>query len=202
MLLKPTRPSPLALRLSLAAALALTGCPTPGPQPHPDGGCEFVGDPGKPLELEIIGVVSPGHAKALASGDQLPFFVPGQGGYVLYGGARARNLLPCRVIMTGELLDPDTGEATSNLDGRTANLWEQADGYWGPASADLTSELPNVSGCQDPFGKGALRSHLLHVVVQDTSGKTGSAKQLIVPSCGNDARCTCVCGPNYRPGGC
>jgi hypothetical protein len=155
------------------------------------------------MELQPIGLAQ-NQPQALHDGDPVPLTVPGQGGYVLYVGARARNLQACGATERALLFDPDTGQALTNLDQRALDFTEEADGYFQPAAAALQFDLPNVPACPDALGKGvAGRTARLEVTVTDAQGNSGKASVLVVPTCpSGDARCACICGPNYKPGGC
>ena len=184
--------------------MLLAACPGPAPVP-PECGV-FAGDPSAPLQIEPVGLVPGGQYAPLDDGATLQLTQPAQGGFVLYVGARARNLDPCGVTLSAQLLDPGSGPPLTNLDRRRADLLARtADGWFLPGAAHLTSEFPNVPACPDALGRGIDgRDAVLEIVLTDARGRTARATRKVVPRCTavSAIGCSCVCGPDYRPGGC
>jgi hypothetical protein len=177
--------------------LLVAACPGPESRAR----CEdqrVVGDASAPIELQLVSMMGP-----LMDGDAIGLSVPPQGGFVIYAGARARNLRACNVTMRAHLIDPGSGNALTNLDQRSADLLLETSGYWGPATKNLEFDLPNIPACPDALGVGiADREAILEVTVTDSAGKTARGSVRVVPRCNRLPRCSCVCGPNYQPGSC
>ena len=196
-----TRPCALSFGLIFGGLL----CACPG-QPAPARPCtqHLWGDGAQPMQLQLVGVGPNGGPVELRDGDPLALLVPPQGGSVLYAGARAANLMACNVNMSAFLREADGGSALTNLDARSSNLEEQHGSFLGPRSDHLTSDLPNIPACPDALGKGvAGKNAILDLTLTDAAGKVGKAQLRVVPTCPpGDARCACLCGPNYRSGGC
>lgn len=192
------------LLILLAACPQADAGPVPDAGPEPDAGTagcpiqHVVGDASAPIDLQLLSLLGP-----LRDGDSIALSIPPQGGFVIYAGARARNLRACGVVMSAHLIDPQTGLALTNLDGRPSDLLQETSGYWGPATADLEFDLPNIPACPDALGVGiADREASLEVTVTDAAGKTAKASVRVVPRCNGQPGCACICGPNYHPGGC
>jgi hypothetical protein len=215
----------LLIRGFAAGLIALCACsgdekPPPGPKTDAgpvgtdagplDGGVancpeqHLLGDAGAPIELQLVALVPGVGLTVLADGAQVPLSQPPQGGRVIYAGARARNLNACGVVMSAHLLDPDGGVAISGLDQRPADLDLEAGGFYGPSEDALIFELPNIPACPDFLGRGvAAMDAILEVTVTDTEGKTAKAALRVVPTCDTaDLECPCMCGPDFKPGGC
>ena len=153
-----------------------------------------------------MGIDPSGNLKVLADGDALGLAVPGQGGYVLYAGVRARNLQACGVTMSAQLVDGTTGQSLTGLDQRQSDLTTPSGDYFLPANDELLFALPNIPACPDPLGKGVQgKSIVLQVTVTDrTRFKAATVRVNVVPTCPQSlqANCQCVCGPNYQAGSC
>ncbi|MGZ6142393.1 MAG: hypothetical protein ACXWLM_03590 [Myxococcales bacterium] len=182
--------------LRLLLLLALAGCP--GPQRPPS--CTVQGDAAQPVELLPIAADGSGNLHALHDGDTVLLQKPSQGGFVVYAGAAARNLDPCLVQLTAELIDPSTGNPLTGLDQRQADLVSQSGGYWWPASE--LGDLANIPSCPDALHVGVVgRPAILRVDVLDATGRGARVETRVTPVCpAGDATCACVCGPD--PGGC
>jgi hypothetical protein len=202
LLLKPALLAATATAAAAAATLglALAGCPSER--------CAvgFIGDRGKPIELALVFTdgVAP-DVSPLAPMQPLPLEPPPQGGYVMYAGARARNLDGCGVIVRGDYFDEFGNQA--GMDERSTNLVVRADG-WGWPDAQHLSEIPNLSACPDV-------SHLdiqghpynLRIRVTDRSGRMAEQMVPIVPTCmlsdaAVQADCICQCSADFTPGKC
>ncbi len=189
------------LRAALALlALALAGCPSDR--------CKvgFIGDPAKPVELELVftdGIAA--DVSPLAAMQAVPLEPPPQGGYVMYIGAKARNLDACGALVRGDYFDENGIQA--GMDERSTNLVARGDG-WGWPDAQHLSEIPNLSACPDV-------SHLdiqghpysLRIRVTDRSGRTAMLSTPIVPTCALSnpavqADCVCQCSADFVPGKC
>jgi len=191
------RPSLIALSL-----LLLPGCPKSAPQ------CEgsLVGDPAQPPEGEILW--TDGRSKllaALAAGQAVPLEPPPQGGYVMYIGARVKNMHTC-VEIGGRLRDPASGNEVG-FDARSSRLVPNTDGYAWPDPSD-NSNVANVNGCP-AYGPRDVHAtpYDLEVTITDRDGRKLTLKQRIVPTCmladpSVQADCTCTCAANYCLGKC
>jgi len=172
-----------------AALIALAAC---GANP-PDPCAAPVGDPSQPIELQAVAVDASGSILALHDGDTLLLQKPPQGGYVIYAGAAARNLMPCGATVTAYLLDRSTGAALTNLDQRRADFTVAAGGFW--QSAQPYAQTPNIPACPDALDVGvAGRPATLHVTVSDAQARSASVDVDVTASCGGDPACACVCG--------
>jgi hypothetical protein len=153
------------------------------------------GDLTQPLQLETVAVDASGALLPVRDGDSILLQKPPQGGYVIYAGAAARNLMSCHATVTAYLIDAASGSALTNLDQRTADFTLPGGGFFFPAQT--YSQTPNIPACPDALHVGvAGRSATLHVQVTDWQSRTATIETRVVVSCGGDARCTCLCGPN------
>jgi hypothetical protein len=194
-----------AARAPLLLALFLCGCPHWfNPTRHTPCVPGVVGDASAKLELEALGLDASGAAHVLQDGDPLLFHVPGQGGYVLFAGAGARNLEGCGAAVTAQLIDPASGNPITNKDQRPVDFEVESGGFWVPADDSLTAQLANIPACPDALGQGFTgRTATLQVTVQDAGGRSATITRKVVPTCpAGDKQCACVCGPNFHPGGC
>jgi hypothetical protein len=173
-------------------SLALV-CACSGPQPR---SCAFAGDAARPIELQAIALDAAGNAAPVSNGGPLLLERPPQGGFVVFAGARARNLRPCNVQMAAELVDPASGKPVSELSSRGADLVDAVGGYLQPAHDALRFELPNIAACRDLSGAGVLgRRLLLRVDVTDSGGRHARIDQPVVPACPQgDSGCASSCG--------
>ena len=182
--------------LRLAPLVLLLGCP--GPQPPAT--CAVLGDAAQPVALLPFAADAQGALHALHDGDTVLLQKPPQGGFVIYAGAAARNLSPCAVQYTAELIDPSTGNPLTGLDQRHADLVSASGGYWWPASG--LGQLANIPSCPDALHVGVVgRSTILRVDVLDSGGRGARVETQVTPVCpAGDSSCACVCGPD--PTGC
>lgn len=180
----------------LILLLLLAACP--GPQKPLS--CTLQGDAAQPVQLATISADTNGNLHALHDGDTLLLQKPPQGGYVLYAGAAARNVDPCLVQQSAELIDPASGNPLTSLDQRQANLVNAVDGYLWPDGQ--LSHIPNIPACPDALHVGVVgREAILRVDVQDALGRGARIETRVTPVCAaGDTYCACVCGPN--PSGC
>jgi hypothetical protein len=189
---------------AFAVSLLCAGCPDPAACRQP-----FAGDPAKAVEAELIlDAPSDGGASLLvvSDGDRVVLQPPPQGGFVLYAGARLRNVDPCGVTFKGQLRDAMTGAIHSDFDLRRADL-EEAGGWWVPKSLASFSTVSNVPACPDATGGGVVDNPdlALEVIATDRGGRTATVMRRVVPVCAPgacEAECRCVCGADYHPGKC
>lgn len=179
--------------LKLAPLIALAGCGGTPPPPH---SCATpAGDLAQPIQLQAIAVDASGAIVQLHDGDPLLLQKPSQGGYVLYAGAAARNLMPCGATVTASLLDRSTGSPLTGIDQRRADFTVAAGGFW--QSAQPYSQTPNIPACPDALHVGVVgRAAILHVTVSDAQSRSAAIDLNVSVSCGGDAACACACGPD------
>ena len=162
---------------------------------HPDPCLTAAGDPSQAIQLPPVTVNASGALQPLGDGDPVLLQKPPQGGYVIYAGANARNLMPCGATVTAYLIDRASGNALTNLDLRRADFTQAAGGYW--QTAQPYSQTPNIPSCPDALHAGiAGRDATLHVDVADSQSRHASVEVHVTASCGGDAACACVCGPD------
>ena len=193
--------------LLLAVASLGSGCPAP---PPPECRSRFAGDPEKPLEA-LLAVAEPTDGGArlveVKDGDRVVLQPPPQGGFVLYAGARVRNLDPCGATIGGLLRDPKSGAVRSNTDRRSTDFeLEGGSPYLVPRALATFSTVANVPACPDDLGQGVAEQMLrLEVKVADRGGRETTVSRLVVPICPGGPcgdECRCICGPGYFPGKC
>jgi hypothetical protein len=187
--------------LGLLSLLATAGCKG-GPAPC----TTFIGSPQQPIEGTLITVDKNGALVDVAAGDAVLLQPPPQGGYVVYAGARARNLKACNVDFQGQLIDMATG-GLAGFDRRQANLVAGPDG-WGRPDGSQFANLANVNPCPDPSPNDVQgRTLLLQMQLTDQDGRTLKLSTPVVPQCqlddpGVQANCVCTCSANYSLGKC
>lgn len=201
--------------LALAAA-AFAACSDSTPTPAPvveagtpvtgECGVPFIGDPSKPVEIEIRALDATGADVPVGAGADLAMIFPPQGGRVAFVGVRAKNLDPCAVRLLGAVRDPSSKQV--RLDARTVNLIAK-DGYGvtGTGNTDVTSDVAiaaysNVPLCPNQWAEESVFDHTfeLEVDVTDHGGRHANAKVLVTPRCAEPAReaqCKCLCKKGY-----
>jgi hypothetical protein len=185
------------------AALGLAACSGAGDCPLP-----FAGDPSQPVEADVFAVDTTAGQRFLAvhDGDAIPLLPPPQGGFVLFVGAKLRNVDACQVSQTAELRDPATGAALPGVDHRLGDLELQPDGWYWPTPARVLQVTPNIDACPNFLPRGvASQPALLDLHVVDRGGRSATLTRSVVPTCPDGelkAFCECACGPDYRPGLC
>lgn len=219
-----------ALRAAVLAGIAASGCafgavlfaacssdpiaPAPdadtrdtAPPPIGECGLPFLGDPAKPMEIEIRALTATGADVAMKNGSDLALVFPPQGGRVSFVGIRAMNVDPCGVRLLGAVRDPRSQQV--RIDGRTVNLQRAADGYGvtGLGNTDVTSDVAiaaysNVPLCPNQWSDESIFDHEyeLEVVVTDKGGRRGGAKITVTPRCSEPERepqCKCFCKKGY-----
>jgi hypothetical protein len=176
--------------LKVALLAALFQC-----SPGPNRSCtqQTVGDASQPMKLTVITIEPGGNVAVVNPGDPLYLQAPPQGGYVIYAGIAGTNLEACNVNVLAELIDPASGNAVSNLDGRGANLTIARDGIYYPS--DSYSMIPNIAACPDPLGQRlAGKSVKLQITTTDAGGKTDVTTVPVVVKCVNgDGACISGC---------
>ncbi|MFO0611131.1 MAG: hypothetical protein U0414_00990 [Polyangiaceae bacterium] len=190
------------MRLLLPTILALgaTACPAPADDDGPPTKCPglYVGDVSAAPELEIVYLDAANATQDLGDG-RIPLVFPPQGGRVLFVGARAKNVDPCGVLLTGAIRDPVSKKL--QLDKRTVNLVPTADG-WGESAEGDTASFANVPACPNQWAESDLfdAPFELTVALEDARGKTAMKTATITPFCGepaNEAQCRCICKKGY-----
>ncbi len=166
----------------------------------------MVGDPSLPPEGSIVW--TDGESKMLAklmSNQAMPLEPPPQGGYVMYLGARVKNMNTC-VEIAGRIRDTMNGSEVG-FDARSTRLVANADGFAWPDPGD-NSNLSNINGCP-AYGPRDVHAtpYDLEVIVTDKDGRKLKLTDKIVPTCMLSdplvqADCTCTCAANYCLGKC
>ena len=143
----------------------------------------------------------------VADGSEIPMENPPQGGFVMYIGARARNVDACGIEVAGTLRDPTT-LAQLGFDARDTDMLKTADG-WGEVDAKDNSNESNVNACPDYVGGDRVNGdYLLEMKVTDREKRTATVshhvKLICDPALDPDeaARCACECKANYKLGIC
>ncbi len=186
--------------IGVLCVLIAPGCKASDPQCGP-----FIGDPSRPAEARLV-ALSQGQVVDVTDGSALSLEYPPQGGYVVYVGARVRNVSSCNADFQGQLLEPLNGNVLG-FDRRQANLVLGADG-WGRAPAPETSNFPNVNLCPDNSPNDVqARTLTLEMKITDRDGRTVTVSAPVVPRCqfadpGMQFNCVCTCSASYFPGKC
>ncbi|HEY7954040.1 MAG TPA: hypothetical protein VII38_02070 [Polyangia bacterium] len=187
--------------LFAASLLLLAGCPQ-----KPDCPIGFIGDPQKAPEAVVLwtdGVSGQFHE--LTDGQALPLEPPPQGGYVMYVGAKVRNVEGCGLQFSATMYDQMTG-AQVGFDARSTDLTVGADGWGYPQSNN--SNVSNVNGCPQVSTKDVQGvTYNLRMIVTDKRGRSVTIDHPIVPTCAasdpdEQQHCLCTCSKNYYPGKC
>ncbi|MEO7328179.1 MAG: hypothetical protein ABI193_06355 [Minicystis sp.] len=203
-------PSSRSLRFLLCAgaiplSALLAGCPD-DPNPPADAGPDahgcmlpYLGDKTKDMELEVL-ILGPSNASTvLHDGDMVPLVFPPQGGEVIFAGARATNVDPCGVKISGALRDLDT--KLIQVDARTVNLDDDGDG-WGRSTDSDISSFANISVCPNNWSKTNINNtkYELELTVTDRDKRSVTKRLQITPFCAEEAYlefCTCTCKGGY-----
>lgn len=183
--------------------LLTAGC-SPAAPSCPAG---FIGDASKPPEAVML--VSDGQSQTfreVRDGDALPLMPPPQGGYVLYVGAKMRNMDACGIEQGGTLREPASGNQFG-FDARTANMLLGSDG-WGIPDVTSNADVSNVNACPD-YGPTPVHgtSWPLELTLKDKGGRKVTVKHRVVPTCMHQnpllqRDCVCTCSANYFLGKC
>jgi hypothetical protein len=195
------RSASLALALLPALLVANAGCPS---TPRCPAG--FIGEAGAAPEAQMVFTdgISP-TLRPATDGTVIPLELPPQGGYVMYVGARVRNLDAC-VEIAGSLRDPVSGNEVG-FDARSTTLARAADGWAEPDGRNLAN-LSNVNGCP-AYGPRDVHATPYDLVVRvtDSSGRVATVTHRVTPTCmqpdaAQRAECVCTCSANYTLGRC
>jgi hypothetical protein len=198
-------PRALLLRASsllAALAFAAVACSSSeSSEPPPVAGCTdpFLGDPSKPMELELVyqGVDEVTHP--LEDGGTLPMIVPPQGGWVVFVAGLVSNVDPCGATIKGVLRDPNSGNV--RVDERTARLIGTDDGRGGPADGDI-STFSNVATCPNQWADQALPGNPIELTysVTDRGGRSAKKTMMVMLECAEPQfanSCKCQCKQDY-----
>lgn len=202
-----------------AAALWALGCSSEPTRPPADASAQpidadcpagYLGDPSRPIALELLAVRADGTTAKLKDGDDLALILPPQGGRVAFVGGRATNLDGCGVQVLGTLRDLSSKQV--KFDGRTVNLNPTGDGWGttGSASTDVTdvgaiSNFSNIPLCTNQWSDRDVFDvpYELEVTLTDRRSKTVTAKIQVVPRCAEPDKeqgCRCLCKKGYQLG--
>lgn len=159
----------------------------------------FLGDPDKPIEMQLIALGDGAVSSELTDGGPAPMILPPQGGRVILAGVRVTNFDPCGAVILGALRDPTTQQV--RVDERTTNFQPSADGWGGSVDADM-STFSNIPTCPNEWASTDLygNSFELTVTVTDRAGRTATQSLDVVPFCAeadNEAECLCKCKQGY-----
>jgi hypothetical protein len=192
----------------LLAACGNGGVTPPADAPAAADACSgFVGDPARPVEVEILVRDAAGAVGPVADGADVPLVQPPQGGKVIFAGVRARNLDTCGPVqILGSVRD---GTAPTDrivgLDGRPIDLVPAGDGWAESREPMQLSSYANIPVCpnhtssRDLFGE----DYQLTVSVLDSDDRRGSRSVIVRPFCAepqHEAGCLCTCKQGYRLG--
>jgi hypothetical protein len=196
------------MRVLLAPLLVLAACPssTPAADAGPADAnlaCN-VGDPGAPLELQIILRQVDGSYTLATDGGPAPIQTPPQFGKVLYAGVLARNFGSCTLQLTTSLRDICTGRVIG-VESRPVIMRPRGDGWAEPADPVQISSYGNLPVCPSAALTRDLHDqpYRLTADVTDATSRTASASLTIVPVCAepeNQADCRCSCSLGYTSG--
>ncbi len=181
---------------------------------EPVAGCTLtpLGDPHQPIAMKLMAAavndMAPfmyaGTPQPLANGGTVPIIAPPQGGFVVYIGARATNIDPCGVQVSGVITD--TASNLVRVDERTANLTPYGDGWGGPMDHDpLAPALANVAVCPNEWASSDAYGvpFKLTISLTERSGRKASRSIQATLSCAepqNKASCSCQCKKGYMLG--
>lgn len=176
-----------------------------GESDAPPGGCSgFVGDPGQPIEVEIVILDVAGTASTVSDGARVPLIRPDQGGEVIFAGVRARNLDTCAVMLIGSLRDgTEATDPIVGLDGRPVNLADAGDG-WAEASEPMqVSSYTNIPPCPNFVSSRDIHEqpYQLTLSVRDGNQRRGSRSVMVTPYCAEpryETDCLRICKQGYR----
>lgn len=165
-------------------------------------GLAALGDPTQPIGLQVTARGADLVSEEIGEGAQVPMILPPQGGRVMFIGARATNIEPCAVEISGTLRDLSNGEV--RVDGRKMNLKATGDGWGTSTDTDISTfamipTCPNQWAATDVFGT----TFELELTLTAKNGQKASKKMSIVPVCGepaNEAECKCQCTKGYTLG--
>jgi hypothetical protein len=159
----------------------------------PAGTCPsfIAGDLAQPVSLQPFNSLS---GAVINDGDTVPLTRPQQGGYVIFVGARVRNLRACGLTASAELIDRTTGTAATDLDRRQGDFTEAVAGYF---QSPVGDGEPNIPACPNNLGETiAGKEATLHITVTDAEGRSGVVERRVTPTCSaGDSTCASLCGP-------
>jgi hypothetical protein len=193
--------------LGLAVSV-LVGCSTHSDAPR-DGGSDadaapicgvgFIGDPGRPMDIEVTARNVDGTSSVLSDGASVALIFPPQGGRVIFVGVRALNVDPCAVQLSGALRDLQNAEV--RVDVRTVNLAQAMDGRGVSTDSDI-STFSNVPVCPNQWSASNAYGtpYDLVVSVTDRGGRTASKTVRVTLACAEPDRaleCLCICKAGY-----
>ena len=204
----PLRVCAAALGLTLAAAVTAGGgaCDgtggTGGTGGKPQPGCKLadLGDPKQAIQLQVTALGIDNTSVVVNDGDSVPLITPPQGGRVIFIGARATNLSPCSVTLTGALKDPATGAVM--LDKRSVNLTPIGNGYGSSADSNISS-FANIAVCPNQWSSKDVfdQPYELDLTLTDRTGRSATATLMVTPRCAEPGtlltECKCSCKQGY-----
>jgi hypothetical protein len=189
-------------RLLLASVCLIVAC-GPSRRSCPAG---FVGDPKQPPQAVVLwtdGLTD--QLSELTDGQALLLEPPPQGGYVMYVGAKVKNMDGCGIEFRGRLRDAVTNEEVG-FDARSSDLMLGSDGFGYPKTG--VANVSNVNGCPQVSNKDIQgQVYNLEMTVVDRDMRTVVVTHPVTPTCmlsdpNIQQHCVCTCSANYSPGKC
>lgn len=209
----------LAPSVVIWSSVMLAGCPGPVVPEDMGIGCTgaYLGDPERPMELELFYLGSDLLPHDLPACGPLDIVAPPQGGFVTFVGVRATNLDPCNAKMAAGLRDP-RDQSLLGLEARST-IFAPIAGRpgWGATSAGGDSEngyryVANIPACPNMSSDEHPRDipqevTLVDILITDQRGKKAEIVVRAVPRCAQAtvaarAFCNCSCQANYTGGKC
>lgn len=200
-------------RLALLGLLLVsTGCPN-----GDDGPCGIgvVGDPALGAEMQVVArhgsaqEGDPGTMVPIADGDRIPAIFPPQQGYVVFLGARVRNVDTCHLYVKTSVVDP-CNDSRLHVRRQPVFLRLAEDGWAEPRDPDDISAFGNLEVCPSQgqvrdLEEEEYRFEISVVTVNSDGTEVLHAEEVLnlTPYCAEPARledCLCQCDRDYSLG--
>jgi hypothetical protein len=192
----------LKFTLLALVPIALVGCPGDDKSDAGPPMCtlSYLGDPSAAIDLQIVARAADGTSQPIDDGADVALVFPPQGGRVIFVGARATNVDPCYVKLTGALRNTTTDAV--RVDVRTVNLTPTGDGKHGAPNDTDISSFANVPTCPNQWSSIDLydQTYQLELTMEDRQGKKATKTIHVVPRCAEPDReveCRCICKAGY-----
>jgi hypothetical protein len=171
--------------------------------------CTPLGGPDvEPAVVALVENDTNGGFVELRTGGEVHLWQPLQGGHVIYVGARVTGLCADSVMITGRILNAETGDLIAHETRRGFGLVPQGDGTGLSAPFDLGA-VANVALCPPPVTDldVAGTRFLLEVEISDADGRSAMAGATVTAVCGQAdaaarAYCACECSAAGADGAC
>lgn len=192
-----------------AVATALTAACGCGADADTQDPCTPLGGPDvEPAVVALVENDTNGGFVELQTGGEVHLWQPLQGGHVIYVGARVTGLCADSVMITGRILNAETGDLIAHETRRGFGLVPQGDGTGLSAPFDLGA-VANVALCPPPVADldVAGTPFLLEVEISDADGRSAMAGATVTAVCGQAdaaarAYCACECSAAGADGAC